>query len=134
MNAPALLPTERQVQRAILKMCGTCFPDVYITAIPNGAHLAGDTVARFKQMGALKGDGLKVGFPDLLCLWDPGRVAFMEVKRPKMGKLSAEQSAVLLRLHVMGHDCRVVKSTEDAYAFLRQCGAPCKVEWQREPF
>lgn len=28
MNAP--LPTERQVQRAILQMAGTCFPDVLI--------------------------------------------------------------------------------------------------------
>jgi hypothetical protein len=52
------LPTERQVQRAILAMAGTCFRNVFITAIPNGAHLAGDRVARFKQAGALIGDGM----------------------------------------------------------------------------
>ena len=40
-SAADLLPSERQVQRSILAMCGVCFPDVFITAIPNGAHLAG---------------------------------------------------------------------------------------------
>ena len=37
MNAQtSVLPTERQVQRAILAMCGVSFPDVLIIHIPNG--------------------------------------------------------------------------------------------------
>jgi len=47
----APVPTERQVQRAILDMMGIAFPDVFVTHIPNGAHLAGGDEARFKQMG-----------------------------------------------------------------------------------
>lgn len=128
------LPTERQVQRSILKMAGTCFPDVYITAVPNGAHLAGNDVARFKQMGALKGDGLKIGFPDLICLWSPGDGCLIEVKRPKKGKLSDEQKAVHQRLIDLCWPVTTVTSIDEAYTFLRQCGAPCKVEMQREPF
>jgi hypothetical protein len=122
------IPTERQVQRAILKMAATCFPDVYIHHSPGGAHLAGSPTSRFKQMGALKGDGMRPGFPDLICLWEPGRVAFMEVKRPKLSRVSEEQHNTFLRLHTMNHDYRVVKSVEDAHAFLKGCGAPCRGE------
>jgi hypothetical protein len=120
-----IIPTERQIQRAILHMAGTCFRDVFITAIPNGAHLAGNDVARFKQMGALKGDGLKVGMPDLLCLWSPRDGCFIEVKRPKTGRLSDDQRAIQRRLIELCWPVTTVTSPEEAYAFLRQCGAPC---------
>ncbi len=125
MNAPVNIPTERQTQRAILSMCGRLFPDVWITHIPNGAHLAGNDVARFKQMGALIGDGLKKGCPDLLCLWSPGKGAFLEVKRPKLGKLSDVQIALHVRLVSIGWPVGTVTSADEASAFLRHCGAPC---------
>lgn len=119
------LPTERQVQRSILAMAGVCFRDVFITAIPNGAHLAGNDIARFKQMGALKGDGLKIGMPDLLCLWKIGEGCFIEVKRPKVGVLSDVQKAIHARLIDLHWPVTTVTSQEEAYTFLRQCGAPC---------
>ena len=134
MLAGTPLPTERQVQRSILRMAGVCFRDVFITAIPNGAHLAGNDVARFKQMGALKGDGLKVGFPDMLALWAPWRGALLEVKRPKLGRISEEQKAVQQKLIDLCWPVATVTTTEEAYTFLRECGAPCSAEWQREPF
>ncbi len=121
---PPALPTERAVQRSILAMCGRCFPDVFITAIPNGAHLAGGDVARFKQMGALKGDGLKVGFPDLLLLWSHGRGVLVEVKRPKLGKLSEVQEALHARLSAIGWPVATVTTEDEVYALLRQAGAP----------
>lgn len=123
MNAP--LPTERQVQRSILSMCGTCFRDVFITAVPNGAHLAGNDTARFKQMGAMKGDGLKVGFPDLLCLWAPGKGALIEVKRPKLGRMSPDQEKVHEHLRELKWPVATIDNVEDAYHFLKLCGAPC---------
>lgn len=124
MKAESILPTERQVQRSILAMCGQCFPDVFITSIPNGAHLAGNDTARFKQMGALKSDGLKVGFPDLLCLWAPGRGCSIEVKRPKLGRTSEEQQRVQAHLTAIGWPVATVTSIDEAYEFLRECGAP----------
>ena len=123
-----IIPTERQVQRAILAMCGACFRDVLIFHIPNGAHLAGNTVARFKQMGALKGDGFKPGVPDLLCLWSPSDGCFIEVKRPKLGRLSDEQKAIHAKLIDLCWPVATVTSAEEAYRFLRQCGAPCNAE------
>jgi hypothetical protein len=110
-------------------MIGTCFPDTIVHHSPNGAHLAGSPSSRFKQMGALLGDGMKKGWPDLICLWDGG-VAFMEVKRPKRSVTSAEQTAMLTRLIDMGWRARIVKSVDEAFDFLKEAGAPCKAELQ----
>ena len=117
-------PTERQVQRSILAMCGACLPDVLVVHVPNGAHLGGDDRSRAMQMGALKGDGLKVGFPDLLCIWRSG-MALIEVKRPG-GKLSDAQTEMHERLSGMGHIVSVVTSDAEAQAFLKSCGAPMR--------
>lgn len=123
-------PTERQVQRRILAMLGTCFPKLFVIHIPNGAHLAGSEAARFKQMGAMKGDGFKPGVPDLLCLWSPCDGAWIEVKRPKTGRLSDEQKAVHQRLIDLCWPVATVTSPDEAHAFLKQCGAPCVGELQ----
>jgi len=122
-------PTERAVQRAILRMAGECYPSVLIVHVPNGSHLAGNARARGMQMGALKGDGLKVGFPDLLCLWNRG-VALIEVKRPG-GKASDAQEAMHHLLAEMGHAPAIVTSATEAYVFLLERGAPCRVkDWK----
>jgi hypothetical protein len=118
------LPTERQTQRAILQMMGLCFPRVFVNHVPNGAHLAGSQVARFKQMGALKGDGLKAGFPDLIALWAGRGGAFIEVKRPKLGKQSEAQVAMQGTLEGLGWPYAVVTSPAEAYEFLKGLGAP----------
>jgi hypothetical protein len=124
------LPSERQVQREILKMCGICFPRVFVTAIPNGAHLAGNQTARFKQIGALKGDGLKVGFPDLLFLWPHGQGALVEVKRPKTGRLSPEQKLMHEHLEKLGWPVLTATSADEVYRYLRERGAPWSgAEW-----
>lgn len=118
-------PTERQVQRQILAMLGACFPEVLAHHSPNGAHLAGSSVQRFKQMGALLGDGVKKGWPDLIVLWRGGG-ALLEVKRPKTGRLSDEQKALHARLEAIGWPVATVTSAIDAHAFLKGCGAPCR--------
>lgn len=124
------LPTERQVQRSILQMCGLCFPDVYIHHSPNGSKLAGSLRDRQVAGGILKGDGMKAGFPDLICLWEDGEGCFLEVKRPKVGQLSPAQKAVHAILFQIGWPIATVTSADEAYSFLRRCGAPCRHEWK----
>jgi hypothetical protein len=124
MTTGGVLQTERQVQRAILKMASLCFPRVMVLHIPNGGHLAGSATARFKQMGALKGDGLLPGTPDLLFLWSAGQGAFLEVKRPKTGRLSDAQKAIHTRLQEIRWPVATVTSVEEAYQFLFEQGAP----------
>jgi hypothetical protein len=121
------LPTERQVQRSILAMAGTCFRDVLIHHSPNGTKLAGSKRDRQVTGGILKGDGTKAGWPDLECLW-LGGCAYLEVKRPKIGRLTPEQIAIHARLRELGKPIATVTAAEEAYAFLRQCGAPCSAE------
>ena len=124
MNAPPSIPTERAIQRAILQMVKLCFPRVIRLHIPNGGHLAGSPTARFKQMGALKGDGLLPGTPDLLFLWAAGQGAFVEVKRPKLGRLSDAQKEVHGMLEEIRWPVATVTSVEEAYQFLFELGAP----------
>lgn len=126
-------PTERQVQRSILAMMGTAFPRVLVHHSPNGGHLAGNDQARFKQVGALKGDGMKTGFPDLIAIWNHG-VAFMEVKRP--GYSPSQVSPAQIELHAtlaeMGFTPAIVTSQEEAFAFLKERGAPTSIQAWRE--
>jgi len=122
-------PSERLIQREILRMCGTVFPDVLLAHVPNGSHLSGNEAARCRQMGALKGDGLKVGFPDLIAIWSGG-VGFLEVKRPKSGRLSIHQELMHADLRAMGHNVAVVISATEAQDALLAWGAPAKsVRW-----
>jgi hypothetical protein len=132
MNAGgAGFPTERQNQRAILRMVGTCFPRVLCHHSPNGAHLAGVGSAKFKQMGALKGDGLKPGFPDLILLWPVAKGCFIEVKREKTGKVSPEQFAMHETLRALGWPILVTFSVDDAFEFLKANGAPWNgIPWE----
>ena len=135
VSAPdPLLPTERQVQRSILRMCGVCFPDVFIHHSPNGSKLAGNKRDRQVTGGILKGDGTKTGFPDLLCFWKPRSGCLIEVKRPKQGRLTDEQKAVHSLLEAMEWPVATVTSPEEAFDFLKSCGAPCSANMRTEPF
>ena len=118
-------PTERIVQRQILAMMGRCFPDVLVHHSPNGGHLAGDASARFRQVGALKGDGMKVGWPDLTAVWNHA-VAFMEVKRPGYtpSAVKPQQREIHARLAEMGFAPAIVTCEQEAFNFLRDRGAP----------
>jgi hypothetical protein len=129
----SLPPKERQVQRSILEMMGIAFPHVFVAHVPNGAHLSGDERARCMQIGALKGDGLKNGFPDLVCYWNRGH-CLMEVKRPgyRPSDVRPDQLRIHETLTEMGWAPAIVTSPEEAFAFLRERGAPThQREWRR---
>jgi hypothetical protein len=126
-----LVPTERQTQRAILHMLGVAFPRCLVWHVPNGAFLGEDEKARKRTMGGLLGDGLKPGAPDLAVYWNHGH-ALLEVKRPGCAsRLSPAQVEIHATLAEMGYAPAVVTSTEEAFAFLRDRGAPtCIMEWR----
>jgi hypothetical protein len=120
----AIQPTERSIQRAILAMRRICFPRVFMFHVPNGAHLAGNQVARFKQMGALKGDGLVNGVPDLFAVWAVSKVCALEVKRTSKSPVSDEQKAIHELLRSLGIPVEIVTSTQEAFDLLKGLGAP----------
>jgi hypothetical protein len=125
------IPTERQTQRAILQMMGVAFPRVIVHHSPNGGHLAGNDEARFKQVGALKGDGMKPGWPDLTCVWNHG-TAYIEVKRPGQARrVSPEQAKIHRELAECGYPVCVATTPAEAFAHLKERGAPSTLrEWR----
>ena len=86
-------------------------------AVPNGAVLAGDKAARYRQMASLKADGLYPGFPDLLVYGSRGRIGHIEVKTPT-GTIQDTQKKAAKWLETLGHHYAVCRSPEDAEAAL----------------
>lgn len=90
-------------------------------SVPNGSHLAGDRLARIKQIAAMKADGMLPGFPDLIVLGSHGRTGYLEVKTPK-GTVSQAQQNVRSMLERMGHNVDVVRSVDDTREALKKWG------------
>jgi hypothetical protein len=73
------------------------------------------------QMNSLKADGLRAGFPDLICIASGGRCGFMEIKR-EGEKLGENQIHWAGALEHLGHQHAVVRSIEDAAETLQKWG------------
>ena len=110
---------ESLLQRAI---CGYLEGlGLFPVASANGAHLAGDKVARFKQMATMKADRVRAGFPDLTVLGTNGRIGFLEVKTPS-GTVQDSQRRMIEQLGVLGHQAAIVRSKDDARDALIEWG------------
>jgi hypothetical protein len=113
------IPSEREVQRSILAALRCA--GLRCVHIPNGAHLSGNDGQRFRQWGALLGDGAVPGFPDLLIMTRDGRAGFLEVKRPG-GKPDERQLACHAAIIADGFPLAVVRSVDDALAAVGAWG------------
>lgn len=108
-------PLEAAVQRAIidrLRLLG-----VLAIHVPNGGK-------RSMMAGRrLKSEGMRAGFPDLLCYKD-GRHALLEVKRPGYtpSAVSAEQHEMHDLLRERGASVAIVTSQDEAVMALRAEG------------
>jgi hypothetical protein len=115
VKLPKAAPSERQIQISIknaLVMFG-----VVCIHIPNEGRRSAVAGRRLKQ------EGLLPGAPDLVCVGDAGRVAFLEVKAQK-GRLSDTQTDCHDMLRRKGHAVAVVRSIDDALKALREAGWP----------
>jgi len=98
-------PSETEEQEGFVNWFRSKFSGVLIFAIPNGGHRAISTAKR------LKAEGVVPGIPDLHV---PAWRLWIEMKRTKGGKLSAEQESMILHLESLGHKVIVGKGAEDA--------------------
>jgi hypothetical protein len=112
-------PLERDIQRSVIAYLHTL--GIETAHVPNGSQLAGNAVSRARQVNALKLDGMRPGFPDLICLASGGRTGLMEVKR-EGEKLSEAQTHWAGALEHLGHNHAVVRSIDDAQAALKRWG------------
>lgn len=113
---------ERVVQRGIITIAEAM--RCYAIHVPNGAHLSGDRLARAKQMAALKKDGLRVGFPDLILIDRTAirRIGFAEVKREIGGVVSDDQGQWADWLRELGFPYALLRQPEELVGTLREWG------------
>jgi hypothetical protein len=121
-------PLEKIVQRDVIAYLHA--RGITTAHVPNGSVLAGDAKARAMQVNALKKAGMRVGFPDLICLASGGRVGFMEVKR-EGEKLGENQIHWAGALEHLGHHFAVVRSVADAEETLSRWGWVGDCSFQR---
>lgn len=119
MKAPALL--ESAIQSQIRSYLAALSIDSVHFA--NGAVLAGDKVARAKQIAKLKKAGMVAGAADLI-LFDRRcrRVGFLEVKRPGEYQSPNQKAFAELATGVWNWPYAVVRSVEDTQAVLHEWG------------
>lgn len=92
-------------------------PAVKIVAVPNAAKRGQ------KAMNQARREGAAWGFPDMMAI-APGKVAFLEFKREKGGKVSDNQSDWMALLASYGFPCGVFNDPDQALEFLRWHGFP----------
>jgi len=101
------IPTEHEEQREFVAWFRKSFPDTRIFAIPNGGHRSKTTAAKLKL------EGVTAGVPDLFV---PAWSLWIEMKRQKGGRLSADQKDWIAYLESIGHVVIVGRGFEDARA------------------
>lgn len=114
--------SERVVQRGIITIAEAM--GCHAIHVPNGTHLAGGKLARAKQMAALKRDGLRVGFPDLVLIDRTAirHIGFVEVKREVGGIVSDDQERWAERLVAVGFPYALLRQPEELMGVLREWG------------
>jgi hypothetical protein len=121
MKAPRALPapSEHSEQVAFVQWFRLQFPGVLIFSVPNGSHLAGTIVQRAAQVARLKAEGMLPGVPDVeIPEWN----LYIEMKRQRGGKLSADQQRIHDALRRAGKRVIVAKGWEDAADQVRDIG------------
>jgi hypothetical protein len=118
VDAPAQADsgTEIQIQGRFRSRMKSLAPQVKIVAVPNGGKRTA-----WEKLAASR-EGLTVGFPDVIVLWDGG-CCFMEMKQ-RTGSLSPAQIDNLNWLARNGFACGVFRSVDTAVAFVKAQGAP----------
>lgn len=112
-------PLEKHIQRSVLAYLRA--RGITTAHVPNGSVLAGGPRERAMQTNALKANGMRPGFPDLVLMHSQGRVGFMEVKR-EGEKQSEAQMHWQGTLEFLGHRYAVVRSIDDAAETLTAWG------------
>jgi len=109
--------SEHQEQVALIAWFKLQFPKFrkHIFAIPNGAHLEGDSRVRAIKMNKLKSEGFLVGTPDLFMLIPKAGYhgMFIEMKS-NGGTVTEDQAEFIGRASLMGYFCIVCYGFDEA--------------------
>lgn len=116
-------PTEHLIQKTVVAWFDRAFPKYRgrLFSIPNGAHLAGNTGYRVRQINKLKAEGLRAGVPDLMLPVVTQRHAglFIEMKREKGSRTSQAQKEWIKYLSGAGYKALICKGTDEAIEAIK---------------
>ena len=109
--------SEHQEQVALVSWFRLAFPKfkIYLFAIPNGAHLAGDARLRAIKMNAMKSEGFTPGISDLfLMIPKAGWHGLWIEMKAQGGKLSDAQKEFMGAATLMGYQAVVCFGFDEA--------------------
>lgn len=111
-------PLEHEEQKAVVKWFDAAYPQYSgrLFAVPNGAHLAGNTGQRAAKINKMKAEGMRVGVPDLcLPVSRCNRFGlFIEMKRQTGNKATEAQLDWIDFLNTEDYAAGVCKGAEQA--------------------
>lgn len=110
-------PSEIEIVTLFRARCKIQCPGVALVAVPNAAKRGQWAINQAMR------EGMAIGFPDMICLFDGGRAAFIEWKAWG-GKASANQLDWIERLKRKGFPAIIARSADEGLDFLRSIGAP----------
>ena len=115
--------TERQIQSGLVRWLKLVLPvgSVVAASMNEAAASSDDPFARARYYERRKAAGVQRGWFDLTLVL-PGRIVFLETKRPAGGVLSEAQQLVHEKVRALGHPVGVVVDIESARWFLREEG------------
>jgi hypothetical protein len=120
---------ERGAQVAVVAYLRTHLPPGSIVAAVKNEHGAkAKTAGARARFGAKrKAEGVRPGFPDLIIILPcPPRLALVEMKAPKGGRLSPAQIELHRELADMGFPVFVARSVEEARDGFLRLGVPLR--------
>ena len=109
-NTVLKVPTEHQEQVMLIQWFRRTYPEVRIFAIPNGEKRSQSAGAR------LKAEGVSAGVPDLFI---PAWNTWVELKRSKGGRVSAEQKSWIAYLESVGHKAFICAGCDSAKIIIK---------------
>lgn len=108
---------EKNEQELFVRYCD--LQEIVCVHIPNGFPLGG-LRNKFAYINAIKRQGYKAGFPDLIVFARNNKynMLFLEFKREKQGRLSEKQKDWITWLNDNGYYARCVKGNKEAVEVL----------------
>lgn len=114
---------EHNEQVAVVKWFKLQYPSMAnnLFSIPNGSHLAGNTLQRCKQMQSLKSEGLLPGVSDLFLMYPNNQHhgLFIEMKRKKGGSTSKAQRDFIKNAVNHGYQAKVCHGADEAISIIK---------------
>jgi hypothetical protein len=112
---------EQVLQKQVVAYLRMACPDAITVHIPNGGYRSNIEAA------ILQGLGVLAGVADLMILWYPAKVAFIELKAPGESKrLSPAQVGFLCSLENMGIPNAVCDSLDAVRTKIKEWKVPCR--------